>query len=83
MEPNLPITTLPVARAEASSRALAEVDAAVALVRCGASCRVRIVGLADVDAVAGLAVAHAQAAGVDVALERRGPTVVVIVSRPT
>lgn len=83
MDPIHRFTTLPVTRAEASTRALAEVDAAVGLVRSGASRRVRIVGLADTDCIEPQAIAHAHAAGVDVALERRGPTVVVIVSRST
>ena len=49
--------------------ALAEVDAAIALVRGGAATRIRLIGFALADAIAGLAAAHAQLAGVRFQLE--------------
>ena len=49
--------------------ALAEVDAAIALVLGGAAVRIRLIGFALADAVAGLAAAHAQLAGVRFQLE--------------
>jgi hypothetical protein len=53
---------------------LAEVDAAIELVRGGAAVRVRLVGLASVDRVAGAAAARAQVAGVEFAVDRTGAT---------
>ena len=53
--------------------ALAEVDAAIALVIRGAAVRVRLVGFALAEAVAGLGAAHAQLAGVGFQIDR--PTV--------
>ena len=50
--------------------ALAEVDAAIALVGRGAAVRIRLIGFALADAVAGLAAAHAQLAGVGFQLDR-------------
>ena len=50
--------------------ALAEVDAAIALIRRGAAVRVRLVGFALAEAVAGLAAAHAQLAGVGFQIDR-------------
>ena len=50
--------------------ALAEVDAAIALVRRGAAVRVRLIGFALAEAVAGLAAAHAQLAGVGFQIDR-------------
>ena len=44
--------------------ALAEVDAAIALVQNGAVVRIRLIGFALAEAVVGLAAAHAQLAGV-------------------
>jgi hypothetical protein len=49
---------------------LAEVDAAIALVRRGAAVRVRLIGFALAEAVAGLAAAHAQLAGVGFQIDR-------------
>ena len=53
--------------------ALAEVDAAIALVSRGAAARVRLVGFALAEAVAGLGAAHAQLAAVGFQVDR--PTV--------
>ena len=53
--------------------ALAEVDAAIALVRRGAAVRIRLIGFALVDVVAGLAAAHAQFAGVGFQIDRLDP----------
>ena len=51
-------------------RALAEVDAAIALVRGGAAVRIRLIGFALAEMVAGLAAAHAQLAGVRFQVDR-------------
>jgi hypothetical protein len=50
--------------------ALAEVDAAIELVERGAAVRIRLIGFALADAIAGLAAAHAQLAGVTFQLDR-------------
>lgn len=50
--------------------ALAEVDAAIALVIRGGAVRVRLIGFALAEAVAGLAAAHAQLAGVGFQIDR-------------
>jgi hypothetical protein len=50
--------------------ALAEVDAAIALVGAGAAVRIRLIGFALADAIAGIAAAHAQLAGVAFQLDR-------------
>ena len=50
--------------------ALAEVDAAIALVNRGAAIRVRLIGFARAEAVAGLGAAHAQLAGVGFQIDR-------------
>jgi hypothetical protein len=55
---------------EELENALAEVDAAIALVRGGAAVRIRLIGFALADAVAGLAAAHAQLAGVGFKVDR-------------
>jgi hypothetical protein len=55
---------------EELENALAEVDAAIALVRGGAAVRVRMIGFAMLDAVAGMAAAHAQLAGVGFQIDR-------------
>ena len=51
-------------------RALADVDAAIALVRGGAAVRIRLIGFALAEMVAGLAAAHAQLAGVGFHVDR-------------
>ena len=53
---------------------LAEVDAAIELVRSGMARRVRLVGLIAVDRVVGVAAARAQVAGVHLSIDRHGPT---------
>ena len=50
--------------------ALAEVDAAIALVRRGAAVRIRLIGFAMIDAISGIAAAHAQLAGVAFQIDR-------------
>lgn len=50
--------------------ALAEVDAAIALVRRGAAVRIRLIGFAMDDAIAGMAAARAQQAGVRFQVDR-------------
>ena len=57
---------------EPLERDLAEVDAAIELVRNGAAVRVRLVGLGAVERVAGVAAARAQAASVELELDRTG-----------
>jgi hypothetical protein len=81
MEPSLPITTLPATRTDARDLDLIEVDAAIELVRLGSSSRVRLVGLRDPAVVAAIAVAHGQAAGIAVALERDGRHVAIVITR--
>ena len=51
---------------------LAEIDAAIELVRLGLAIRVRLAGLIAIDRVVGMAAAHAQTAGVQLALDRAG-----------
>lgn len=51
---------------------LVEVDAAIELVRRGTAVRVRLVGLHAPEWVAGVALAHAQAAGIELVLDRSG-----------
>ena len=60
-----PVTRLPITRAAPSpiDRDLAEIDAAVELVRRGLAKRIRLVGLMRPDAVAAVGLARAQAAG--------------------
>jgi hypothetical protein len=68
---------------EELENALAEVDAAIALVQGGAAARIRLIGFALVDAVAGLAAAHAQLAGVGFQLDRpKGAGAVAIIVGP-
>jgi hypothetical protein len=55
---------------EAGSVALAEIDAAIALVTSRVARRVRLVGLPFGDAMAGLGLARARAAGLAFRLER-------------
>jgi hypothetical protein len=49
---------------------IAEIDGAIELVSRGAAVRIRLVGFALAEAVAGLAAAHAQVAGVAFQLDR-------------
>jgi hypothetical protein len=60
-----------------SERDLEEVDAAIALVAQGHARRVRLIGLADPEAVAALGLAHAQIAGVDFRLDTSAHAVAV------
>lgn len=53
---------------------LREVDAAIGMVVRGAAVRVRLVGLHDPDAIASIALARAQVAGVEFRVERDGAT---------
>jgi hypothetical protein len=54
-------------------KALAQVDAAIALVSRGAAVRIRLIGFPLADMVAGLAAAHAQLAGVTFQIDRLDP----------
>jgi hypothetical protein len=51
---------------------LSDIDAAIALVASGHATRVRVVGMPGVDRLIGLAVAHGQASGVPVHVDRSG-----------
>ena len=53
---------------------LREVDVAIALVVKGAAVCVRLVGLASAEHIAPIALAHAQAAGVDLRIDGSGST---------
>lgn len=55
---------------EAGASALAEIDAAIALVARHAARRVRLTALPFVEQIAGVALAHARAAGMAFAFER-------------
>ena len=61
---------------------LAEIEAGVALVARGFATRVRLVGLADVDAVAAAGLALAQASSVAFALERSSSGAVAVTLGP-
>ena len=69
VEPN-PFSRASEASDEELESVLAEVDAAITLVGVGAARRVRLIGFALAEAVAGLAAAHAQLAGVGLQLDR-------------
>jgi hypothetical protein len=62
---------------------LAEIEAGVALVSRGFATRVRLVGLAHADAVAGVGLARAQASHVAFALERDSSGVAAITLGPS
>jgi hypothetical protein len=74
------VLPFPVASSEVLDRDLAEIEAAILMVGQGLATRVRLVGLSDVDAIAGAALARAQDAGVTFGLERSadGATSVVV-----
>ena len=78
-----PITRLPANRASASpvERDLAEIDAAIELVRRGLATRIRLIGLLRPDGVAAIGLAHAQAAGVRFDVDR-GPDGVALTVGP-
>jgi hypothetical protein len=65
---------------DAASTALAEIDAAIALVSGGAARRVRLVAIPFVESVAGVALARATAAGLEFGFERTGPAGVATVT---
>jgi hypothetical protein len=71
MEPaNLIVLRRP--RTDPDEVALVDIDAAIELVRSGAALRVRLAGLAEAAGLASAALARAQAAGVDFAVDRHG-----------
>jgi hypothetical protein len=71
MEPaNLIVLRRP--RTDPDEVALVDIDAAIELVRSGAALRVRLAGLAGAAGLASAALARAQAAGVDFAVDRHG-----------
>jgi hypothetical protein len=67
-----PISHLPLApdAPSAADHDLAEIDAAIELVRRGVATRIRLLGLTRLDAVAGVGLARAQAAGLRFDVER-------------
>jgi hypothetical protein len=66
--------------ADVGAAALAEIDAAIALVVGGAARRVRLTALPFVDVAAALALAHARAAGLGFRFERPSRAGVVTVT---
>jgi hypothetical protein len=64
---------------------LREVDAAIRLVAQGSAVRIRLVGLADIDRIAPVALARAQEASVHLRVERHGSGVLIfgLSSEPT
>jgi hypothetical protein len=68
-----PFPRVPEPSAEEVEKALAQVDAAIALVSGGAAVRIRLIAFPLVDMVAGLAAAHAQLAGVAFQIDRLDP----------
>ncbi len=66
----IPFPIVPEPSDEAVEQSLAEVDAAIALVRGGAAVRIRLIGFALLETVVGLAAAHAQLAGVGFQIDR-------------
>ena len=67
-----PVTRLPITRAAPSpiERDMAEIDAAIELVRRGLATRIRLVGLLRPEGAAAVGLARAQAAGVLFSVER-------------
>jgi hypothetical protein len=65
---------------DVAATALAEIDAAIALVAAGAARRVRLTALPFVESVAGVALVHARAAGMAFVFERPERTGVVTVT---
>ncbi len=65
--------------ADVLDHAMTEVDAAIELVHRGGAIRIQLVGLPATERVAGVAVAHGQAMGIPVTLDRSGtaPTLIV------
>ena len=71
------VIPFPHALEESIERDLDQVDAAIALVAAGHARRVRLVGLADPEAVGALGLAHAQLAGVGFRLDAGADAVAV------
>lgn len=69
----LPFPAVVAPRASVDEADLAEVEAAVAMVRAGGAARIRLVGLHDAARIAGVAAARAQAAGLAFRLDPRDP----------
>ena len=63
---------LPRSRTEPLEHDLAHVDAAIELVLRGQAIRVRLAGLTDPETLASVALARAQAAGLDFVIDRGG-----------
>jgi hypothetical protein len=72
LEPT-PFPRVPEPSDEEVEKALAQVDAAIALVSGGGAVRIRLIAFPLVDMVAGLAAAHAQLAGVAFQIDRLDP----------
>jgi hypothetical protein len=68
------LLALPGAESMLADHAMAEIDAAIALVACGAARAVLVTGLAGLDAVAADGLARAQAVGVGFTLSRDART---------
>jgi len=62
--------------------ALAEIDAAVALVEFGLATRVRLVGIAHIEDVAAAGLARAQSSGVEFTLDRSASGAVAVTLGP-
>ena len=62
--------------------ALAEIEAAVALVEFGLATRVRLVGIAHIEDVAAAGLAHAQSSGVEFVLDRSASGAVAVTLGP-
>jgi hypothetical protein len=75
------VIEFPHALDSANERDLDQVDAAIAMVADGHARRVRLVGLADPEAVAAVGLAHAQVAGVGFRLDS-GPDAVAVTLGP-
>lgn len=77
----LPVPCAVLPRDEVDDADLAEVEAAVALVRGGGATRVRLLGLHDAAGIAGIAAARAQAAGLAFHLDpqdrRASPSLII------
>jgi hypothetical protein len=66
------LIVLPRSRIDPLEHDLAHVDAAIELVRRGSAVRVRLAGLSDPDSRASVALARAQAAGLEFVIDRGG-----------
>jgi hypothetical protein len=72
----------PGAAARNDDTALAEIEAAVALVTLGLATRVRLVGIAHIEDVAAAGLARAQSSGVEFALDRSASGTVAVTLGP-